>query len=128
MTKTKIFNLVLIITSLFVYLEWGTDNSMFLIEGEIDVLSKLFTNPSSVIHPLTVLPLIGQILLLITLFQKQPKKLLSYLGIGGISLLVLLICFVGAISLNFKIIFSTIPYIFTAFLAIRHLRKKTIET
>ena len=79
--KSKILNLTLILTSLIGYLEWGQDMSMFLFQGELDVISKLFTDPLSVLHPFTLLPLLGQILLLITLFQKNPSKVLTYVGI-----------------------------------------------
>ena len=41
--KAKLLNIGLILTSLIGYLEWGTDQSMFLFQGEWDVLTKLFT-------------------------------------------------------------------------------------
>jgi hypothetical protein len=39
--KQRILNLLLIVTSLFGYLEWGADNRMFLFQGELEVLTKL---------------------------------------------------------------------------------------
>ena len=121
----KLLNLGIIISSLFGYLEWGTDQSMFLFEAELDILTKLFTDPLSIIHPFTVLPLLGQILLIITLFQQKPSKKLSFIGLACISLLLLMICFVGIISSNFKIVGSTIPFIILGILAIRCYLKKT---
>ncbi len=121
--KSKILNLGLILTSLFGYLEWGTDMQMFLFQGEYEVVSKLIHDPMSVVHPFTLLPLIGQLLLLITLFQKQPSKWLTYMGLCGMGILLLFICIVGVIALNYKIALSTLPYLFVSFLTIRHLRK-----
>jgi hypothetical protein len=47
--KRKPFNLGLLLTSLIGYLDWGGNNSTFLFQAEADVLSKLFTEPGSVI-------------------------------------------------------------------------------
>ena len=122
MARTKVLNLLLIVSSLIVYLEWGTDNRMFLIEGEMELFSKMFENPLSVIHPFTLLPLFGQVILLVTLFQKAPGKILTYLGMGGLSVLIVFIFFIGLISLNYKITLSTIPFLIVAALVIRNQR------
>lgn len=121
--KSKILNACLILTSLLGYLEWGTDQKMFLLQGEMEILTKLFDDPLSALHPFTVLPLFGQILLLITLFQSKPSKLLTYSGLGCLSILLLFMFFIGLISFNYKIVLSTIPFIVTGILTIRNLRK-----
>ncbi len=118
--KNKILNLGLILTSLIGYLEWGGGNNMFLIQGEIEIVSKLFNNPNSVIHPLTLLPLIGQVILIFTLFQKKPGKLLTFLGMGGIGVLLLLMFVIGLMEVNYKIIASVLPFLVVAILTIRH--------
>lgn len=120
--KSKIFNLLLIITSLLGYLEWSGNNHMFLFQAEAEIVTKLLTAPKSVLHPFILMPLTGQILLLITLFQKQPNKVLTYISIAGIGILLAFMLLVGLLSLNFKIILSTIPFLVLAFLAIRHFR------
>ena len=127
--KTKVLNALLILSSCFGYLEWGRDNSMFLLRGEWDVLQKLFTAPTEVIHPFILLPLAGQILLLITLFQRQPARALTIFGILGIGSLLVFISFIGILSTNDKIFFSTVPFITLAVLQIRNLRvkKKTVR-
>lgn len=121
--KSKLLNLLLIVTSLFGYLEWGGDNHTFLFNAEYEVLSKLFTDPASVLHPFTVLPMIGQILLLITLFQKQPSKILTYTGIAGLGILLSFILLVGVLSLNVKIILTALPFLVIAVITILHYRK-----
>jgi len=117
--KYKILNLSLILTSLIGYLEWGGGNNMFLIQGEIEVVSKLFSNPNSVIHPLTLLPLLGQVLLIFTLFQRNPSKILTFLGMGSLGVLLLLMFVIGLMNVNFKIIASVLPFLITGFFTIR---------
>lgn len=112
--KIKFLHILLIISSLIGYLEWGTGNKSFLFEGEYEVLKNFFTNPRKAIHPFTVTPLLGQILLLITLFQKQPNKMLTYIGIGCIGLLLGFMFFIGITNVNFKILISTLPFLVIA--------------
>ncbi len=114
--KHKILNAALILTSVIAYLEWGGGNNTFLLNGEIDVIKKLFTDPSKAIHPFTIIPLIGQIILLFTLFQKQPAKWLTFTGMGCIGLLLLFIFFIGLLGGNVKILFSTLPFVITCVL------------
>lgn len=121
--KGRILIFLLIITSLFGYLEWGRDNSSFLFQGEYDLLKNMMSNPKSAIHPFTLIPLLGQILLFITLFQKKPNRILTYVGISCIGLLLLFMSFIGIISANIKILISTLPFIVVAILAIINQRK-----
>jgi hypothetical protein len=121
--KSKILNLLLILTSLIGFLEWGKDSKMFLYQAEAEIISKLFTDPVSVLHPFTILPLAGQIVLFITLFQHKPNKTLTFISIGGIGLLLVLMFVIGILSLNFKILLSTIPFLVTAFFTVHYHRK-----
>ena len=122
--KSKILNIGLLLTSLFGYLEWGGDHKMFLVQLELEVLSKLFKDPLSVIHPLIFLPLIGQLLLLYTLFQKRPSKVITLLGLGGIGSLLLLMFAIGLMGTSYKILISTLPFLIFAILTIIHHWKK----
>lgn len=121
--KSKILNLLLIITSQIGYLEWSGNNHIFLFKAEVEIFSKLFTDPISVVHPFTILPLAAQILLLSTIFQKAPSKILTYISIAGLGLLLGFIFIVGILSMNFKIIISTIPFIVVSVVSIRHCRE-----
>jgi hypothetical protein len=125
--KSKILNFLLIIFSLFGYLEWSGNNHLFLLEAEIEILSKLFVNPKSVIHPFIILPIISQFLLLVTLFQKSVSKKLTYISIFGLGLLVYFLLFVGLISLNYKIVISTIPFVLLSILTILHHKKLKVK-
>lgn len=123
--KSKTLNLLLILTSLIGYLEWGGGTHTFLFQAEYEILAKLFNDPESVFHPFVLLPLFGQLLLLITLFQKQPGRLLSFLGIGTIGLLLVFMFVIGLLGMNFKILGSTLPFMATVAIALRHYRKQT---
>ena len=100
---------------------------MFLFRGEAEIVAKLFKDPMSVVHPFILLPLIGQILLVFTLFQRKPGKVLTFLGFGCLSLLLLFMFVIGILGLNFKTIVSTIPFLITGFLVIRYYRNQKIS-
>jgi len=121
--KQKTINLLLILSSLLGYLEWGGGNHLFLLQAEGELLRKMFSDPTSVIHPFTLMPLAGQIILAITLFQKTPSKVLTFIGIGCIILLFLLMLFIGISIKNLKIFSSTIPFIFLSVLTILRYKK-----
>jgi len=122
--RQKILNGLAILTSLFGYLEWGSGQSMFLFQGEWEVLRRLFSEPLSVLHPFTLVPLLGQVLLIVTLFQKEPSRWLTYIGLACLAVLLLMMVLVGVLGSNFKILLSTLPFLLTAVLAIREARKK----
>lgn len=118
--KTKTINLLLALTSLIGYLEWGDNNHMFLFQGEYEIITKLFSDPTSVIHPFILMPLVGQILLLVTLFQKKPSRILTLAGLIGIGILLLFIFILSLLSFNWKVMLSTLPFLITGFIAIRN--------
>jgi len=125
--KYKILNALLIVTSLLGFLEWGHDKKMFLFQVEAEFFSKILEDPFSILHPLVLLPLLGQVLLLITLIQKKTSNRLTYIGIGGIGILMVLIFFVGCIDINPKILFSTIPFLALGYFTIRQRRRMKID-
>ena len=122
--KRKILNGLAILTSLFGYLEWGGGNGAFLFQAEQEVLGKLVSDPVSAVHPFTLLPLFGQVLLLVTVFQREPSGWLTYIGLACVGLLLVFMFLIGLFSFNFKILLSTVPFIVTAVLAIMEARKK----
>ena len=122
--KTKILNLLLIISSLIGFLEWGKDQQLFLFQAEAEIITKIFSEPKSVLHPFILLPFVGQILLLITLFQNNPSKILTIISIGGLGLLLSFMFVIGILSANFKILLSTIPFLVISIFTIIHIRKK----
>lgn len=115
----KLLNLLLVLASLGGYLEWGGGNSMFLVQAEIDLFRKGFADPLSVLHPFTLLPVFGQIALLATLFQKEPGKALTFIGLGGLGLLLGLMFLIGVLDTNPRILASTLPFLVIAAATVR---------
>ncbi len=119
--QLKLLNFVLIVSSLIGYLAWGGNQHMYLFQAEAEIISKLFTDPLSVLHPFTIFPMLGQLLLLVTLFQQKPSKVLTIISLIGLGILLALMCFIGIISSNLKIILSTLPFLLTATITIVYL-------
>jgi len=104
----KFLPLLILLSSLFGYFEWGGGNSGYLGSLEYDLIRKGMSS-SELFHPFILLPLCGQILLLVSLFY--PKRALVIAGILLLSVIMLMILLVGILSLNFKIILSALPFI-----------------
>jgi len=121
--KLKLYLAALLISSFFVYLSWSQTSSAFLFQMEYEILAKLFRDPLSVLHPFTIIPLIGQVLLLISLLQKQPNNLLMKLGISSLLFLIGFIFIVGLLSLKLSIIISTVPFISLAVLSFLEIKR-----
>lgn len=120
--KKWVLILLLFLSTFFGYLEWGDNQSSFLIETELEIFSKGIKDPLSVVHPFTLIPFIGQILLLISLFQKAPKKWLVIAAIISLGLLFGLILFIGIIGPNWEILLSSLPFWLISILLIREFR------
>ncbi len=127
MKKWNIIVLLLFLTSFIGYLEWG-ERKEFIFQMEFEILQKLVVNPSSIIHPLVVLPLIGQIILLLALFKTNTNKYLVLTGIFGIFLLFAMIFIVGVLSMKFKIMFSVVPFFILALIWLKtHFLRKNLN-
>ena len=122
--KRKIANGLAILTSLFGYLEWGGGNGAFLFQAELEVLGKLVSDPVSAAHPFTLIPLLGQVLLLVTLFQKEPSRWLTYIGLACVGLLLVFMFLIGLLAFNVKVLLSMVPFVVTAIFAIMAARKR----
>jgi hypothetical protein len=123
----RILHPVLVLTSLVGYLEWGQGQQTFLFSVEYDVLITMFHNPTSILHPFVILPLFGHIILIATSFQRNPPRLYTYVGMGCISVLLFMMFFVGCLSMNIKIILSTMPFLLTCGFALFILRAPTSD-
>ena len=110
---------LLILTSLMGYMAWGPDSHAFLFQAEGEVLRKLFTDPGSTLHPLILIPLASQIVLLTTLFQRTSSRWWRLAGILGLGLLMVMILIAGILSQNLWQAMSTLPFLAISFLVIR---------
>lgn len=116
----KLINALLILTSLVGYLEWGEGNQSFFFQVEYDLLFGSIGTADSFSHPLIFIPLIGQLLLLITLFQKTPNNWMSVIGLICLSLIMYFLLFVGVLSSNMHIVLSAVPFTLVSFWFYQH--------
>jgi hypothetical protein len=70
-----------------------------------------------------MIPIMGQMILAFTLFQKCPGKVLTYIGLAGIGVLMLLVLVTGLLGGGFKTVISTMPFLLTSVLVILHIRR-----
>jgi hypothetical protein len=124
-SRKKLNALILgvLLSSLFGYLEYGQGMSVFLFQAEKDALVQLVTNTKEAIHPFVLLPMLGQLLLILVLFQKKPNRWFIYFGILGMVVLLGFIFVVGCIALQPKMVFSTVPFLIFTFLLIQTIRR-----
>ncbi len=107
----RLLNIALIVTSLIGYLEWGGNNHKFIFQIERELLFGTTVSSNSFLHPFILIPLIGQLLLLISVLKKEPNKTITYAGLSCLSVIMLFLFLTGIISQNIKIALSTIPFI-----------------
>jgi hypothetical protein len=122
----KILNTLLLLASLIGYLEWSGNNHLFIFEAEREIILKLFTDANSVIHPLIIIPIGGQILLVLTLFQKKANKIMTHLSIAMLGCLLYFMLFIGLMSFNYKIIISTLPFLFISIAIVRRFYQSSL--
>jgi hypothetical protein len=113
----------LLLAPLVCYLEWGKDQSGFLFAMEYDLIANHKLS-DSIRHPLVLLPMAGQLILLFTLFQRTPNRKLVWVSMLLLGTLVMMILLAGTVSLNVKIILSTMPFLMASTLFILATRKK----
>jgi CHASE1-domain containing sensor protein len=116
--------LAALLSPLFCLLEWGGGNSAFLYEVEYQILFQQENKGESLMHPAVFIPMAGQLLLMMALFQRSPQKRWVYAGLALIGLLVLLVLLVGLLSKNIRIAGSTLPFLASAWWCVRLFRPK----
>jgi hypothetical protein len=109
----KLANVALLLSSLIGYLEWS-NNKRYVFSLEAELFVKALQSGKDVVHPFIIIPLIGQLLIVFTLFQKEPSRVLSLLSVGCIGIIMLLLLVIGLLVTNFKIILFAMPFLFTA--------------
>lgn len=123
--KNRQLKILLLISTFIGYLEWGTDQNSFIVQSEWEVLKKVPEDPLSLLHPFILLPVAGQLLLLFDIIKKNKGKKLSVIAIVLMSLLYLMILFIGLLDMNFKKILSALPFFILSFVIIRSKNTKT---
>jgi len=121
--QIRFLSVMILVSSLCPYLSWGKTNYTFLFQAEWLVLNKFLSAPSAVMHPLIIVPLLSQLLILI-FGIISPKTTLVYLGIIGLYLLIAFILLAGFLSGNIWIVLSCTPFIICSTLFILLAKKK----
>jgi len=120
----KLLNLLLLITSLFGYLQWGGGHHAFIWQAERDIFLRGVGHTDAMLHPFVLLPLCGQLLLLFTLVQRVPGRLPTLIGLGCLSIIMLFLLFIGIIARSPAIAFSALPFVITGVLVLRGMRRR----
>ena len=108
----RLINIGLLLSFSICYLEWP-NNSDYIFQLQFAVFTTndlvgVFT------HPVIITPLIGEILILISLFKPKADKRLTFIGMILLGLIVLLFLLIGLMGLNWRMIISTIPFLLIA--------------
>jgi hypothetical protein len=122
----KRLNLLLVLSSFIGYLEWAGGNHGFLIQMEYGLLFGDQQKAENFAHPMIMMPLAGQLILIYTLFQKTPSRFLSIVGLACLSVLMLLLTFIAIADTNWRIGLSVLPFLIVSVFVIRAHWKKTV--
>jgi hypothetical protein len=121
--KLKILVLLLVLTSLIGYTEWGNQQSMFIFQMEYELLTIAKENTTAFSHPLILLPLLGQFLLIYCLLVSDPNKVLIICGASAIFILLFVFFLVGLLTQKIKIISSALPFLTIYFYTLWYAKK-----
>lgn len=102
--------IALLLSFLICYLEWGHGQSAFLFQIAYTILfEKLIAG--NFFHPLVLGSFLSVFILCISLFADISITL-EKTAILILTLFVVFFLFIGVISLQYKVILSTLPYLF----------------
>lgn len=121
--KLRLINIGLLLAFSLCYMEWGQGNSSFVFQTQYMLFSEWDKLWSSLTHPLILTGLIGQLLLLYCAFKSAPNRTVNTIGILILSPVVLLTLLAGALSVNLKMIASTLPFLALAVVYFLRFRK-----
>ncbi len=104
-------NVLLFLSFQICYLEWPPHNSMFVFQAIFEIFSKTENLVDNFTHPIILLGLFTQLLLLLGALNPKMNKKLNAIGILLLGLLVLLFLLISILSLNLKMLLATLPYL-----------------
>lgn len=122
--NNRLINFGLVIAFFLCYMEWGGGNSSFIFQAEHQILTRSEGWRSNFTHPIILAGLIGQLLLLYCAIRGNASKKLNWLGILILAPVVLIIFLAGALSMNWKMLLSVLPFIGLVILFWRNNRRK----
>ena len=119
----RLLNFGLLIAFQFCYLEWP-NHAMFVFQTEIEIFSKTASLFDNLTHPIILLGLITQIILLTAVFYQKLNKKVNSIAVLLLSILVLFFFLIGILGWNYKIMASTTPFLIFAGIYFTRLRLK----
>lgn len=119
----RLLSILLIISFQFGYLQWGSNDHMFVFEVEAALISNFASKYRSLLHPFILVPLIGFILHIYNIIKPGIRKRYPLIGIVCLSTLMLMLLFIGLLAQKGKIIVSTLPFIMIAVISVLYYRK-----
>lgn len=108
--RLRVLNILLLLASLLGYMEWGRGQHAFLFQAEYQLLAGKAGNDAFA-HPLVLLPMIGQLLLLYTIVQKAPSKRLTTIAISLLGILMFFVLLAGIFGQRWLMVLSVLPFI-----------------
>lgn len=116
----RLLNLGIVLAFQVCYLEWGGGRSAFVGQVHYQVLLGA-PEMRNFAHPMIGIPFLGELLVLFAALQRTPGRRLTTIGIGLMSVLVLLLALIAIMSANARIGLSTVPFIA---LGVMHLARR----
>lgn len=126
--KKRLLIILLLMSFLGCYLEWGTNQHLFIGEAVVAIAKKTMQDPLSLIHPFIIIPFSGMVMLTVSLFQNKPGKIITLLALACLGILPVFLFVIGAMMMNLKILLSTLPFLVVGLLLIAaYSNKKEIQ-
>jgi len=123
----KLINICLLLSSLIGYLQWGKAQHAFLFQVEYDLIFGRAHSSDAFMHPFVLIPLVGQLLLLLSVFQKTPGRALSVIGLLCLSTIMLLLLFIGILTKSVAITASAMPFVGIGVFSLVYKRKSATK-
>ena len=124
--SNRIVNGLLIVAFMLGYLEWGANNHAFIFQAIIPLFTSMPNDLTGLFNPAVLIPLVGIILLLTSLFQREPNRKFTLAGLACLTTFMIFLLFIGVLSLNWKITLSSVPFLVLAIFSLRlNWRNKT---
>lgn len=111
MNRNRIFAALTLISTFFVYFEWGGENQAFLWEMELDLFQKATEDIAALGHPLIILPLMAQILLIVIIALPNARRSLPIVAVSLFGILAFIVLLGGVGGSNYKIIGYSLPFV-----------------
>lgn len=119
----QIITLLVFISFFFCYLRWPPNNAAFVFEAEYEIITNTNNWLSNFTHPLILIGLLAQLLMLYCVLNKEVSIKVNTIAILLLLPLVVLFFVVGLLSRDLIIASSTLPYLLLTLYYFIHLKR-----